>query len=113
MYGRGVASIAEQTGSTFDEAQKIIDDFYSGFPKVKEWTEESQSSCKKTGYVEDLWGRRRRLPDIQLPKYTVKELNSKVDSKFNPILGCLGKFSKEESDMLSNKYSNLEKIIDD
>ena len=42
--------------------------------EVKEWTEESQSSCKKTGYVEDLWGRRRRLPDIQLPKYTVKEM---------------------------------------
>ena len=30
MYGRGVASIAEQTGCTIPEAQKIIDDFYNG-----------------------------------------------------------------------------------
>ena len=43
MYGRGVASIAEQTGATIPEAQKIIDDFYNGFPKVKHWTEELKS----------------------------------------------------------------------
>ena len=106
MYGRGVASIAEQTGSTFDEAQKIIDDFYTGFPKVKEWTVESQENCKKNGYVEDLWGRRRRLPDIQLPKYTVKDTKDKGNSNFNPILGCLGKVTKEENSAVA-KYKML------
>ena len=69
MYGRGVASIAEQINGTIKDAQKIVDDFYKGFPKVKKWMDETQTFAKTYGYVEDLWGRRRRLPDIQLPRF--------------------------------------------
>jgi hypothetical protein len=62
--------------STIEEAQKIIDDFYGGFPKVKEWTDKTQSDAKQTDYVEDLWGRRRRLNDLLLPKYKITQLGS-------------------------------------
>lgn len=103
MYGRGVASIAEQTGSTIPEAQKIIDDFYGNFPKVKKWTEETQENAKKLGYVEDMWGRRRRLPDIQRPLVEVKYTDPNrviVSSDFNPLLGSTGRFtSNTKSDI--------------
>lgn len=75
MYQRGAASVAEQIGESYDQAQKIIDDFYKGFPKVKKWIDDTQAFCKEFGYVEDVWGRRRRLPDIKLPKYTIKDKN--------------------------------------
>jgi len=88
MYGRGVASIAEQIHGTTEEAQKIVDDFYKSFPNVKKWIDKTQADAHKTGYVEDLWGRRRRLPDIQLPKYEIKDTSGKNQSTFNPILGC-------------------------
>ena len=103
MYGRGVASIAEQTGSTIPEAQKIIDDFYGNFPKVKKWTEETQENAKKLGYVEDLWGRRRRLPDIQRPPVEVRYTDRNrviVSSDFNPLIGSTGKYtSNTKSDI--------------
>ena len=68
MYGRGVASIAEQikdhsgptTQNDIKEAQKIQDGFFSGFPKVKNWITNTQETAHSLGYVEDLWGRRRR-----------------------------------------------------
>lgn len=96
MYGRGVASIAEQTGCTIQEAQKIIDDFYKGFPAVKKWTDETQANVKKTGYVEDLWGRRRRLPDILRPLVEVNYIDktkAAVSTDFNPLIGSTGRFS--------------------
>ena len=96
MYGRGVASIAEQTGATIPEAQKIIDDFYNGFPKVKQWTEETQANAKINGYVEDFWGRRRRLPDIQRPLVEVKYSDPNrivTDGNFNPLIGSTGKYT--------------------
>ena len=109
MYGRGVASIAEQIKGTVEEAQKIIDDFYTGFPKVKEWTDKTQADARKTGYVEDLWGRRRRLTDLMLPKYTIKDLNAaKLD--FNPILHAEGKFSKKENPSIQKYKAALEKV---
>lgn len=96
MYGRGVASIADQTGCTIQEAQKIIDDFYGNFPKVKKWTEETQENAKRLGYVEDLWGRRRRLPDIQRPPVDVRYTDKSrviVPADFNPLLGSTGKYT--------------------
>lgn len=103
MYGRGIASIAEQTGCTLQEAQKIIDDFYKGFPAVKKWTEETQINVKKTGYVEDLWGRRRRLPDILIPPVEVKYVDKSravVSTDFNPLIGSTGKYtSNVKSDL--------------
>ena len=85
------------------EAQKIIDDFYKGFPAVKKWTEETQINVKKTGYVEDLWGRRRRLPDILRPPVEVNYVDKSravVSTDFNPLIGSTGKYtSNVKSDL--------------
>jgi DNA polymerase I-like protein with 3'-5' exonuclease and polymerase domains len=109
MYGRGVASIAEQIGSSTKEAQKIVDDFYNGFPKVKQWVTETEEFAKTNGYVEDLWGRRRRLPDIQLPLYEVRFKDNKLNqssSNFNPLLYSKGLVQKEKSPLI-DKYEKM------
>lgn len=86
MYGRGAPSIAEQIGKTTEEAQVIIDSFYHGFPKVKIWMNKILEEGKRSGYVETLWGRRRRLPDIKLSQYTVtSSINNFI---FNPFIDC-------------------------
>lgn len=108
MYGRGVASIAEQINGTIKDAQKIVDDFYKGFPKVKKWMDETQTFAKTYGYVEDLWGRRRRLPDIQLPRFeiTLKENVKSQALNFNPLLGSLGIVQKLKDPRIL-KYEKL------
>ena len=108
MYGRGAPSIAEQIHSTVEEAQQIINDFYKQFPKVKEWTEKTEKDAKVTGYVEDLWGRRRRLPDILLPKYTVK--STKISTEFNPILYTLGKVNNSSAELVESYKKKLSKV---
>lgn len=108
MYGRGAPSIAEQIHSTVEEAQQIINDFYKQFPKVKEWTEKTEKDAKVTGYVEDLWGRRRRLPDILLPKYTVK--STKTSTEFNPILYTLGKVNNSSAALVESYKKRLSKV---
>ena len=103
MYGRGAASIAEQINESYQEAQKIIDDFYKGFPKVKKWMDDVIEKARRNGYVEDFRGRRRRLPDIQLPKYTIIDKNESKDSDINPLLFCKGLVKKNENQLIS-KY---------
>ena len=90
MYGMGAASIASSLNIDTKEAQLIIDSFYGGFPKVKKWMTETTEFAKKNLYVEDFWGRRRRLPDLALPRYEIKSTNESFGSVFNPILGCNG-----------------------
>ena len=109
MYGQGVTAVAESIGSSIPEAQAIIDEFYGSFPKVKGWMDETITFAKKHGYVEDLWGRRRRLPDISLPKFEISYNNSlKEDSSFNPLLGMTDR--KQDDKVIASFYKRLEGV---
>lgn len=103
MYGLGASSLAEKIKSTTSEAQKIIDDFYAGFPSVKKWMSDTDANAKKYGYVEDFWGRRRRLPDIQREKYELSDGVKKTN--FNPILFTKGIINEDNPKI--KKYKQL------
>lgn len=72
MYSKGSASIANDLGISKKEADNIFNTFFEEFPSVKRFIETSQQYAIDYGYVSTLWGRKRRLPDIQLPKYDFK-----------------------------------------
>ena len=109
LYGRGAASVGEQIGKSRDEAQTIIDKFFTAFPKVKKWIDGSINGCKQTGYVEDIAGRRRRLPDILLDKYEVKYINpDQAKGDFNPFIGCANRI--KEDNKINNYKQQLENL---
>ena len=90
IYGRGIYSIAEQIGKSKEEAQEVVDKFFNTFPTAKRWIDSTQNKARKLEYVEDFYGRRRHLPDINLPPYEVryKEEKGKKSTTFNPLLEC-------------------------
>lgn len=71
MYGRGANSIAAQMGISKTEAVKVIEEFKKEFPKVSEFEELQKKKCKRFGYVKTAWGRKRRLPDLGLPRFGI------------------------------------------
>lgn len=85
MYGRGEASIAEQMGVSTSEAKKVISNFFERFPKVAEFVVSSQDGAWENGFVETIAGRKRRLPDMQLPTYDFKPLNGAKNENFDPL----------------------------
>ena len=66
--------------------------------------DECHESAHKNGYVENWNGRRRRLPDAQLPKYTIK---SKGDGEFNPIIGCENRVDTEKINYYKSLLDNI------
>lgn len=84
MYGRGAKAIAEQLGCSTKEAQRIVDQFYDSFPKVRKWMDDTMHKAHITGYVETAWGRKRRLPDLLLEPYEFKMLDSQP-MDFDPL----------------------------
>ena len=104
IYQRGVDSIAEQIGKTKEETQKIMDGFYAGFPVMTKWFEDSKKFTIEHGYMDNAVGRRRRLPDAQLPKYSVTMSEESKTSSFNPFLECP---NYKENKELINKYEKL------
>lgn len=70
LYGRGTASIAEQLGCSVEKAQSIKDSVFRGFPAIEDFERRSLEMAKELGYVTTVCGRKRRLPDLQLPQYS-------------------------------------------
>lgn len=72
LYGRGVPSIAEQLHTTTKKAQDIKDSVFKGFPAIEKFEQSSLDMAYDLGYVTTVCGRKRRLPDLQLPEYEFK-----------------------------------------
>lgn len=72
LYGRGIASVAEQLHTTKQNAQKIQDAVFKGFPAIKQFEEDSIYMAEEYGFVTTFWGRKRRLPEMQLPEFEFK-----------------------------------------
>lgn len=77
MYSRGIASVAEQIHKSKEDAQKLFDNLYLKYDKMAEWMRGVVNNAYKLGYVETIYGRRRRLPELKLPKYSFE---FKIDS---------------------------------
>lgn len=85
-YGRGIASIAEQINKSTEEAQEIQDKVFKSFPGIPKFIEDSQEFARENGYVEDRWGRKRRLPDMLLPKIDVVVEDVTKLPNYNPLM---------------------------
>lgn len=72
LYGRGIASVAEQLHTTKRKAQEIQDKIFKGFPAIKKFEEDTVKFAEENGYVTTFWGRKRRLPEMQLPEFEFK-----------------------------------------
>lgn len=105
MYGRGTKSIAEQLNCSFEEANDIKNGFFNEFPKVEQWMSNTQVEAKQRGYVEDIWGRRRRLPDLLREKYEVTYKNSVTT--FNPLIGGTGKYNPNNEGIINTYKTKL------
>lgn len=49
---------------TPQEAQKELDEFFHEHPKIKKYMKSQEKFLRKYGYVESLFGRKRRLPQV-------------------------------------------------
>jgi len=99
-YGMSGKTAGIRLGYNGDDARKqgqqLLDNFFGKFTRVKEEIEASKAQLKKVGYVEDWAGRRRHLPEINLPSYTVKLKDDNIEANFNPFLNCVNKESNDD-----------------
>ena len=72
LYGRGDDSVAEGMGITLVEAQRLKTNLFNRFPEIQQFEQDSLQMAKDLGYVTTVCGRKRRLPDLQLPEYEFK-----------------------------------------
>jgi DNA polymerase-1 len=64
MYGMSAFGLARQLDIGRTEAQEYMDTYFSRYPGVRTFMEETREKAREQGYVETLFGRRLYLPEI-------------------------------------------------
>lgn len=94
LYGRSIPSIAEQLyGNRKDmtddqkvkSAQKVYDSIMNGFPSLRNAMLAAQVGARMNGYTETILGRRRHLPDMQLPRFEFRAMPGYVNPDVDPM----------------------------
>lgn len=107
MYSKEPNSIAEDLGISVDEATNVYNTFFETFPKVKRFIDDTQNNAKLYGYVETLWGRKRRLPNMQLPRYEFSTNEDYISKDFNPLV-----FEEQEIEISQDVINSYTKKLD-
>ncbi len=103
-YGRQIDSIAEQLGTTRNKAQEIYNKIMAAFPGLLQFMIDSQNMARELGYVDTFWGRKRRLPNMQLPYYEF-DVDASKSSNFDPLFDDFSEdFGLTEEEIIS--YTN-------
>jgi len=64
IYGISAFGLSQRLNIPRTEAKQLIDEYFNGFPKVKEYMDKSISMARDKGYVETMMGRKNFLKDI-------------------------------------------------
>jgi DNA polymerase-1 len=65
IYGMSAFGLAQNLGIERATAQAYIESYFNRYPGVKRFMDETREKARSLGYVETVFGRRLRLPEIQ------------------------------------------------
>jgi DNA polymerase I-like protein with 3'-5' exonuclease and polymerase domains len=76
--------------SEWDEVscQKLINDWYKLNPEVREWQMEKVAEARRFGFVKDIFGRLRFVPEVSCPIKTIRETGERMCVNFPIQGGC-------------------------
>ena len=100
-YGKTMKSIAEDLNVTEEKATEIYNAVLTNISGLRHFMEYSQEFCRKYGYVETKWGRRRHIPDMMLPAFEITSVGTK---NFDPFFDSEELGVIDDSEKLRRKY---------
>lgn len=78
IYGISTFGLSQRLAIPRKEASELIEGYFTNFPRVKEFMDESIVTAREKGYAETLLNRRRFLPDLNSANGTVRNNAERV-----------------------------------
>lgn len=108
LYGATSHGVARSTGMSVGEAAQYIDRYFQAYPKLKNYMDAQITKAQTDGYVENLFGRRRYLPEINASTYPVREAAKRMAINM-PIQGTQADILKIAMINIQDKLSRISK----
>ncbi len=87
VYGIGAYSLSQDIGVSVKEADAYIKEYLRNYSGVDAYMKEVADSARERGYVEDMFGRRRYLPELKSSNFNMRSFGERV-ARNMPIQGA-------------------------
>jgi len=121
QYGITSFGVSKQLQISIDEAEKLINEYFKIYPRIKEYNQEVYNSVLNNGYAEYSVGRRRHFPEVNNPYIKLfkgqymriyrESINAPVQGTASDL--CLIKAITFYKKFLINKQTKIVNIIHD
>ena len=78
IYGISQYGLAKQIGVSNSEAEDFLSSYFLKFPEIKAYMNSTISFCRKTGYVNNIFGRRTHLKGINDKNFNVRNFQERA-----------------------------------
>ncbi len=110
LYGMSPHGLAANTGMTFSEAKKFIDQYFELRTPIRKYIDETLMKARTEGYVETYFGRRRPTPDIHSSNFVVRQAAERAAANM-PIQGTEADLMKLAMIQVQEKLGDLGKQV--
>ena len=120
IYGISQYGLAKQINVSSNEAQEFLDSYFLKFPEIKDYMQTTIKFCRKSGYVNNIFGRRTHITGINDKNFNVRNfqeraaINAPIQGSASEIMRlAMIRIHNRLSEMKNNKFKLLLQIHDE
>ena len=106
IYGISQYGLAKQIGVSNVEAEDFLNAYFIKFPEIKDYMNDTIKFCRKSGYVNNIFGRRTHLNGINDKNFNVRNFQERAAINA-PIQGSASEIMRLAMIKLNSKFSEL------
>jgi DNA polymerase-1 len=106
IYGMESFGLSKSLDITKNEAQELIDAYFSQFPKIKGFLDAIVSDAEKNGFTKTLYGRKRIIKELGSSNFQLKAMGKRIAMNA-PIQGTAADIMKIAMLKVESKISDL------
>ena len=109
IYGISQYGLAKQIMVSNNEAEEFLNSYFLKFPEIKDYMNATIKFCRKSGYVNNIFGRRSHFNGINDKNFNVRNFQERAAINA-PIQGSASELMRIAMVRLSNKFNNIKDI---
>ena len=109
IYGISQYGLAKQISVSNQEAAEFLSSYFKKFPEIKDYMNETIKFCRKSGYVNNIFGRRCHIPAINDKNFNVRNFQERAAINA-PIQGSAADIMRLAMIKINNKFNDSSTI---
>ena len=106
IYGISQYGLAKQIMVSNNEAEGFLNSYFLKFPEIKDYMNETIKFCRKSGYVNNIFGRRSYIPGINDRNYNIRNFQERAAINA-PIQGSAAEIMRLAMIRLNRRIKNI------